>query len=149
METTVQLLVDYEGALARRVAGDLWAALSKAALEAGAGHTKTIARWDSLRAPGDAESSEATMRIHVMQQDHPEAVELLRAAPDGGVLYGIVVAVPDRPNPLAGSLLYQGVERLKENGVKAKDIEPVLLSTGTEECGRYALKLIERLQIHR
>ena len=61
-------------------------------------------------------------------------------------LYGIVVAVPDRPSPLAGSLLYQGVQRLTEDGVKAGTIEPALLHAVPEECERYARRLLERLQ---
>lgn len=149
MEITINLLVDYEGDLARRVAGDLWASLSQAALDAGAGHTKTIALWDSLRIPSNQEYTASSARIFVMEQEFPEAVDSLQAVQDSEPLYGLVLAVPDSPSPLAGSLLYQGVERLKEEGVKARDIEPALLRARPEECGRYASKLVERLQIYR
>jgi hypothetical protein len=60
-------------------------------------------------------------------------------------LYGVVVAVPDRPSPLSGSLLYQGVERLKGGGVKVGIIEPALLHALPRECESYAKRLIERL----
>jgi hypothetical protein len=43
----VAIVVDYESPLARRVAGDVWSGLSRAALEAG--FTKTTALWKSLR----------------------------------------------------------------------------------------------------
>ena len=147
METTVSMLVDYEGPLARRVAGDVWAGLSRAALDGGAGYIKTTALWDSLREPSGT-SDAASARIFVMEQDFPEAVDELRAG-GGEALYGLVLAVPEHPSPLAGSLLYQGVERLKESGVKAGSIEPALLHADPGECERYAGKLIERLKIQR
>ncbi|MDN5697886.1 MAG: hypothetical protein L0G70_07915 [Rubrobacter sp.] len=141
------MLVDYEGPLARRVAGDLWAGISRAALDSGAGHIKTTALWDSLREPSGT-SEESAVRVFVMEQDLPEAVEALRAA-ETEMLHGLVLAVPERPSPLAGSLLYQGVERLKECGVKVGSIEPALLHANPGECERYAGKLIERLKIQR
>ena len=50
-EATVGILVDYESPLARRVAGDIWSGLSRAALQAGrAGIT---ALWESLRETGN------------------------------------------------------------------------------------------------
>lgn len=147
MQTTVSMLVDYEGPLARRVAGDVWSGLSRAALDSGAGYIKTTALWDSLREPSGT-GDEAVARILVMEQDFPEAVDELRAG-SGEVLYGLVLAVPEPPSPLAGSLLYQGVERLKECGVKAGSIEPALLRAAPDECERYAGKLLERLKIQR
>ena len=149
METKVNILVDYEGPLARRVAGELWSGLSRAALEAGAGYTKTSALWDSLRDPSTNELTEVSARIFVMEQDLPEAVDALQAVQGSEPLYGLVLAVPDRPSTLAGSLLYQGVELLKESGVRVGAIEPVLLRASPEECGRYALKLLERLEVYR
>jgi hypothetical protein len=149
LETTVNMLVDYEGALARRVAGDLWSGLSRAALDSEAGKTKTTALWDSLRSPVEPEGSEASVRIFVMEQDLPEAVESLTALQGPETLYGLVLAVPDAPSPLAGSLLYQGVERLKESGVRVGNIEPALLRASAEECGRYASQLLGRLKTHR
>jgi hypothetical protein len=148
VETTVSMLVDYEGALARRVAGEVWGGLSRAALDGGAGYTKTTAVWDSLRETAGTEASEAAVRIFVLDQEFPEAVDSLESVAGGAPLHGLVLAVPDRPNPLAGSLLYQGVERLKESGVKPGCIEPALLRAEPGECERYAGKLLERLKVH-
>lgn len=147
METTVSMLVDYEGPLARRVAGDVWSGLSRAALEGGAGYTKTAALWESLREPSDADATGISARIFFMEQDLPEAVDSLSGARDAEPLYGLVLAVPERSSPLAGSLLYQGVERLKESGVRPGSIEPALLRADPDECERYAGKLLERLKI--
>lgn len=149
MQTTVNMLVDYEGPLARQVAGELWSALSRAALSSGVGHTKTTALWDDLYNQSEPEVTEVSARIFVIEQDHPEAVDDLKPLQSHDVLYGVVLAIPERPSPLAGSLLYQGVERLKESGVRAGNIEPALLGGGPEECERYAAKLLERLRIVR
>ena len=138
------MCVDYESPLARRVAGDVWSGLSRAALAAG--FTKTTAVWESMR-EGRPERSEApSVQVFAIGQDRPDAVDDL-GAPDGaaGVLYGVVVAVPDRTNPLAGSLLYQGVGRLTDAGVKAGMVEPALLHASPVECERYANRLLERL----
>lgn len=144
------MVVDYEGSLARRVAGDVWTGLSRAALEGEEGYVKTTALWDSLRersVDNEAER-EVAVRIFVLEQGLPEAVDELRVGKEE-CLYGLVMAVPEHPSPLAGSLLYQGVERLKEGGVKAGSIEPALLRADLKECERYAGKLIERLKIER
>jgi hypothetical protein len=127
----VGILVDYESPLARRVAGDIWSGLSRAALEGG--HVRITAFWESLR---EIRRIPEHPRIHVFAvgQDRPDAVD------------GIVVAVPDRPSPLAGSLLYQGVQRLTGSGVRAGAVEPALLHAVPEECERYARRLLERLQ---
>jgi hypothetical protein len=143
-ETTVGILLDYESPLARKVAGDVWSGLSRAALEAG--FTKTTALWQSLR---ETRSLAEGPRVHVFAigQDHPDAIDAVGAVGDPGAphLYGVIVAVPDRPSPLAGSLLYQGVERLTETGVKAGMVEPALLHAVPVECERYARRLLERL----
>lgn len=149
MQTTVNMLVDYEGPLARQVAGELWSALSRAALASGAGHTKTTALWDDLRTPSEPDGPEVSIRIFVIEQDHPEAVDNLEPLRNHDMLYGVALAIPERPSPLAGSLLYQGVERLKESGVRVGNIEPALLAGGSGECERYAAKLLERLRIAR
>ncbi|MBA2784044.1 MAG: hypothetical protein H0T74_14190, partial [Rubrobacteraceae bacterium] len=103
--------MDYESPLARRVAGDVWSGLYRAALEAG--FTKTTALWKSLR---ETRSLAEGPRVHVFAigQDRPDAIDAVGAVGDPGAphLYGVIVAVPDRPSPLAGSLLYQGVQRL-------------------------------------
>lgn len=147
-ETTVGILVDYESPLARRVAGDVWSGLSRAALAAG--FTKTTARWESLRETESPTDSEGPL-VHVFAvgQDRPDAIDAVGALgePGSSRLYGLVVAVPDRPSPLAGSLLYQGVERLTGSGVKAGMVEPALLHAVPEECERYARRLLERLRI--
>ncbi len=138
--------MDYESPLARRVAGDVWLGLSRAALEAG--FTKTTALWKSLREP---RSLAEGPRVHVFAigQDRPDAIDAVGAVGDPGAphLYGVIVAVPDRPSPLAGSLLYQGVQRLTETGVKAGMVEPALLHAVPAECERYARRLLERLGI--
>jgi hypothetical protein len=150
LEITANVLVDYEGPLAPRVAGQLWSGLSSAALDSGPGKTKTTAIWDSLRASSEPEKPDISARIFVMDQDFPEAVDHLSPLGSANTLYGLVLAVPEPPSPLAGPLLYQGVERLKELGVRAGNIEPVLLrAASTEECERYSLRLLERLKIHR
>ena len=147
-EATVGILIDYESPLARRVAGDVWSGLSRAALEAG--FTKTTALWESLRETRSTMDLEGPL-VHVFAigQDRPDAIDAVNAIEDPGAphLYGVVVAVPDSPSPLAGSLLYQGVERLTGSGVKASMVEPALLHAVPEECERYARHLLDRLSI--
>jgi hypothetical protein len=144
-EAAVGILVDYESPLARRVAGDIWSGLSRAALEAG--YAKITALWESLRESPKA-SEDPAIHVFVVGQDRPDAVDDIKAvgSPTASRLYGVVVAVPDRPSPLAGSLLYQGVQRLTGAGVKAGMVEPALLHAVPEECERYARRLLERLQ---
>jgi hypothetical protein len=141
----VGILVDYESPLARRVAGDIWSGLSRAALEGG--HVRITAFWESLR---ETKRIPKHPRIHVFAvgQDRPDAVDAIEAVGDPRAprLYGVVVAIPDRPSPLAGSLLYQGVQRLTDSGVRAGAVEPALLHAVPEECERYARRLLERLQ---
>jgi hypothetical protein len=144
-EAAVGILVDYESPLARRVAGDIWSGLSRAALEAG--HVRITALWESLRESPRA-SDDPSIHIFAVGQDRPDAVDAIGAVgdPSSPRLYGVVVAVPDRPSPLAGSLLYQGVQRLTDDGVRAGMVEPALLHAVPEECERYARRLLERLQ---
>jgi hypothetical protein len=143
---TVGIFVDYESPLAREVAGRIWSGLSVASL--GAGYVKVTALWESLRATRSPEKLEGP-RVHIFTvgQDRPDAVDAIRPIgdPQASHLYGVVVAIPDRPSPLAGSLLYQGVERLTAGGVKAGAVEPALLHTLPEECESYAKRLLERL----
>jgi hypothetical protein len=140
----VGMLVDYESPLACRVAGDVWSGLSRAALEAG--FTKTTAHWKSLREDRDREE-DTPVHVFTIGQDRPEAIDAVGAVGDPGAshLYGVIVAVPDEPSPLVGSLLYQGVERLKATGVKAGMVEPALLHAVPAECERYARRLLQRL----
>jgi hypothetical protein len=143
-EAKVGILVDYESPLASRVAGDVWSGLSRAALEAG--FTKTTAHWESLRE--DRNPAEGPpVYVFAIGQDRPDAIDAVGAVGDSGAphLYGVILAVPDEPSPLAGSLLYQGVERLTATGVKAGLIEPALLHAVPAECERYARRLLERL----
>ena len=147
-EATVGILVDYESPLARRVAGDVWSGLSRAALEAGL--TKTTARWESLRETrSTTDNGGPHLCVFAIGQDRPDAIDTVVAvgAPSAPRLYGVIVAVPDKPSPLAGSLLYQGVGRLTETGVKAGMIEPALLHAVPAECERYARRLLERIGI--
>ena len=140
--------MDYASPLARRVAGDVWSGLSRAALEAG--FTKTTALWDSLReTEGPKDPEGPLVHVFVIGQDRPDAIDAVGALGDPGSsrLYGLVVAFPDRPSPLAGSLLYQGVGRLTGSGVMAGLVEPALLHAVPEECERYARRLLERLRM--
>jgi hypothetical protein len=143
-EAAVGILVDYESPLARRVAGDIWSGLSRAALEAG--YTKITALWESLEEREEREGLLA--HVFAVGQDRPEAIDAVGAIGDRSAsrLYGVVVAVPDKPSPLAGSLLYQGVQRLTDSGVKAGMVEPALLHAVPEECERYARRLLERFR---
>ena len=143
---TANILVDYESSLACEVAGKIWAGLSVAALDTAS--AKATALWESLRAPEGAERlGESRAHIFVVGQERPDAIDEVRPVGDPGssCLYGVVVAVPELPSPLAGSLLYQGVERLVEGGVKTGTIEPALLRAFPEECAYYAKRLLERL----
>jgi hypothetical protein len=144
-EAAVGILVDYESPLARKVAGDIWSGLSRAALEAG--YTRITALWESLR-ESPRISEDPLIHIFAVGQDRPDAVDAVGVVGDPADphLYGLVVAVPDRPSPLAGSLLYQGVQRLTDSGVKAGMVEPALLHAVPEECERYARRLLERLR---
>ena len=138
------MCVDYESPLARQVAGDVWSGLSRAALAAG--FTKTTAVWKSLREGGPERHEAPSVRVFAIGQDRPDAVDAVGAMGRAdGVLYGVVVAVPTRTNPLAGSLLYQGVGRLTDAGVRAGMVEPALLHASPVECERYANRLLERL----
>ena len=138
--------MDYESPLARGVAGRIWSGLSVAALDAG--YTKTTALWESLRASRSSEILEGSqVHIFAVGQDRPDAIDAVRPVGDLGSshLYGVVVAVPDRPSPLAGSLLYQGVERRTGRGVKVGVVEPALLHALPKECESYAKRILERL----
>ena len=140
--------MDYASPLARRVAGDVWSGLSRAALEAG--FTKTTALWDSLReTEGPKDPEGPLVHVFVIGQDRPDAIDAVGALgeADSSRLYGLIVAIPDRPSPLAGALLYQGVGRLTGSGVKAGMVEPALLHAVPEECERYARRLLERLRM--
>ena len=138
--------MDHQSPLAQGVAGRIWSGLSVAAL--GAGYTRTTARWESLRAPRNPKIPEGPqVHIFAVGQDRPDAVDAIRPVVDPGAshLYGVVVAVPNRPSPLAGSLLYQGVERLTGEGVKVGAVEPALLHALAKECESYAKRILERL----
>ncbi|WP_273844553.1 hypothetical protein [Rubrobacter calidifluminis] len=141
----VTIFVDYESPLARRVAGDVWSGLARAAGEGGA---STRGFWESLRGhDGPGSSRGARVRIFVIGQDEPETVEeVAGTVSPGAELYGVVVAVPDRPSPLAGPLLYQAVGRLEEAGVRPGSVEPALLHAVPEEGESYARRLLERLR---
>lgn|GEM_PF-720736 len=142
-EASIAMFVDYGSPLARRVAGDIWSGLARAALEAG--YARTSAFWESLVEPERPPiPGGPAVQIFVLGQDRPEAVEEVgeAAEPGSSGVYGVVVAVPHRPSPLAGSLLYQGVERLKGRGVRAGAIEPALLHALPSECEAYARRLL-------
>ncbi len=139
--------MDYESPLARVVAGGIWSGISSAAL--GMGYSSITASWESLRAPRSQRDLQGVfLRVFVIGQDYPDAVDAVAPVgePEAPHLYGIVVAVPDRPSPLAGSLLYQGVERLTSCGVRAGLIEPAPLHAVVGECKLYAERLLGRLR---
>ena len=138
--------MDYESPLARGVAERIWSGLSVTAL--GAGYTKTTARFESLRSSRSPEMLKG-LRVHIFAvgQDRPDAVDVVHPVGDPGSshLYDGVVAVPDRPSPLAGSLLYQGVERLTRGGGRVGRVEPALLHALPQECDSYAKRILEGL----
>ena len=127
------------------MAGEVWSGLSRTALQAG--FTKTTALWQSLRDTGSTTIPEGpSAHIFALGQDRPEAIDAISAIDTSTPhLYGVIVAVPDKPSPLAGSLLYQGVGRLTQTGVKAGTVEPALLHAVPTECERYARHLLQRL----
>ena len=139
--------MDYESPLARSVAGRLWSGLSAAAL--GAGYPRITALWESLREDRSPSGLEGPLlHVFVVGQDRPDAVDAVAPVgePKAPHLYGMVVAVPERPSPLSGPLLYQGVEKLVGSGVKAGLVEPAPLRASPGECKLYAGRLLERLR---
>lgn len=152
-EPTIGVFVDYDSPLARTVASGVWGGLSRAALEAG--HNRANARWESLRESYQPELARGlTACIFAVGQDHPDAVDVIEAIganrpEDAPRLYGIIVAIPERPSPLSGPLLYQGVERLTRTGIRSGEIEPALLHPLAEECERYARRLLQRIERQR
>ncbi len=143
-QTTVGILVDYEGPLARRVAGGVWSGLSRAALSGG--YVKTTAQWESLKEPRSLEKIQGSeVCIFIVEQNLPEAIDYVRVA-GPHTLHGLVVAVPEPPSFLAGPLLEQGLERLAAGGIEAAAVEPALLPDAPEECSLYARRLLGRLQ---
>ena len=133
--------------MARRVAGDIWAGISRAAL--GIGYDKTTALWRSLAEPDELrETRDALALVFVLGQDRPETVENMGAMiPQGSRICGVVVAVPGRPSPLSGALLYQGVDRLTDAGVRAGNILPALVPTAPKTEGEaYTAQLLDRLR---
>jgi hypothetical protein len=117
-EATVGILVDYESPLARRVAGDVWSGLSRAALEAG--FTKTTALWKSLRETRSPLEG-PPVNVFAIGQDRPDAIDGVGAVGD------------------------PGAPHLSGTGVKASMVEPALLHAVPAECERYARRLLERL----
>ncbi len=140
------IFVDYESHLARSVAGRLWSRLSAAALRTE--YARITARWESLREiRGPSNLEGPLLHVFVVGQDRPDAVDDVAPVgePAAAHLYGMVVAVPERPSPLSGSLLYQGVEKLTDAGVRAGLVEPAPLRASAGECELYAERLLERL----
>lgn len=145
------MFVDFESPLARRVAQNIWAGFSRAALDrtrtgAPTGKASVSAAWESLRDTQEAGRGDVEVSVFVVGQDFPEAIDAVESlGHSSSRLYGLVLGVPEHPSPLAGSLLYQGVELLTAGGIKVGDIEPALLHAARAECESYARRLIERL----
>lgn len=140
--------MDYESPFAHRVARDIWSALSRKALDSGfAGIT---ARWMSPQQREGASGHENPLAcIFVIGPDRPETVDRIGAfsGPEAPRLYGVVVATPERPSPLSGSLLYQGVGRLTGAGIRAGAILPALVPVSPKTEGEaYVAQLIEYLR---
>lgn len=151
MKETVAIFVDYESPPAHRVARDIWSAFSRIALNAGL--VDITARWKGLleknELPDYENASDASVCLFVIGQDRPEMAESVRALGNSRTsrLYGVVVATPERPSPLSGPLLYQGVGRLIGDGAKAGAVMPALVPVYPKtECEAYATRLFERLQ---
>lgn len=148
MEARIGIFVDYESPLARRVAGDIWSGISRAAL--GTGYDRTTALWRSLDKPGEPEGIEGALaHIFVLGEDRPETVDRIGVVgrSESAPLCGVVVAVPERPSPLSGALLYQGVGRLTDSGVRAGDILPALVPAAPKTEGEaYTARLFDRLR---
>lgn len=148
LKTAVSIFVDYDSPLASQVSRDIWSELSRTALRAG--YEEMTARWESLR--GAASPSELEIlpaHLFVFGQDRPEAVEHVSACaePESPGLYGLVVATPERPSPLSGSLLYQGVQQLTGAGIRTGNVLPALVPVSPKmECEAYTSRLFERLQ---
>ncbi len=139
--------MDYESPPAYQVARDIWSVLSRVALNSGL--DGITARWESLQDPEVASAGGSSVIVFVIGQDRPETVERIGAFGERGPtpLYGVVVATPERPSPLSGSLLYQGVGRLTGDGVKAGAILPALVPVSPKTEGEaYAGRLLGRLQ---
>lgn len=147
MKETVTIYVDYESPPAHRVARDVWSVFSRAALSSGL--DGITARWESLQDLEAASAGGSSVIIFVVGQDRPETVECVGVFGDQEPpsLYGVVVATPERPSPLSGSLLYQGVGRLTGEGVRAGDILPALVPVSPKTEGEaYARQLLGRLK---
>lgn len=147
-EAAVGIFVDYGSPLARRAAEELWAGLSRAALDAG--RTGVTASWETLSGSAGlvAGPGDLPLCVFVVGQDRPDAVDDVRAVgnPSDARIYGVVVAVPDPQSPLAGSLLYAGVRRLTEGGVRPGSVLPALLpARRSAEGGAYARRLVSGL----
>ncbi|AHY48046.1 Hypothetical Protein RradSPS_2763 [Rubrobacter radiotolerans] len=157
MDARVAIYVDYNSQLAKSVAESIWSGLTRSAAQSGGGRISTY--WDGLdprnvlklatsRSPRP-EGAERGVVIFAVGQDRPDAVDDIPVADLSGTertIFGLVVAVPEPQSPLAGPLLYQGVERLTNGGVRMGDIEPALLRSASAECESYAERLMERLR---
>ena len=147
MEIVTALSVDFEGELAKVVASGISTGLSRAALRAGESRVKSTVLWESLQEPQEDREQNPDLRVFILEQNRPDAVDALAGAvgEGEGCLYGLVVAVPQQRSPLAGALLYRAVEHLKEAGVRPGRIEPALLHGLPVECERYCGRLLERI----
>ena len=147
MRETVVISVDYESPPAHRVARNIWSALSRTALNSGL--ADITARWDSLQAQKEfSEPGDSPAHVFIIGQDRPEAVELITVLgrAQGPRLYGVIVATPETPSPLSGSLLYQGVGRLTAGGVRTGEVLPALIPASPKTEGEaYAAELLARM----
>lgn len=157
MDVRAGIFVDYKSEFARGVAETVWSGLSRAA-SASPGGGKVSTYWDGIdrrdviaimSSKGPPRIREWEVSIFVVGQDRPDAIDEITPLenPSGETgLCGVIVATPESASPLAGPLLYQGVERLKERSVKTGNIEPALLRAYPDECEAYARQILERLR---
>lgn len=155
MNARFGIFVDYKSEFAKSVAEAVWSGLSRSAAASGGGKISTY--WDGIdrrdvisimasKSPPRLRDWDAT--IFAIGQDRPDAIDEITPTKDtsgNAGLCGVIVATPETASPLAGPLLYQGVEHLQSIGVRIGNIEPALLRAYPEECEAYAGRLLERL----
>ncbi len=140
------MLVDYESPLAGKVVGRIRPGLSGGMI--GLEYSKPTGLWESLWVPR-SKGRLKRPRIYIFVIDHErlDNVNVVRSVGDPGAFLCNVVAVTVRPNRLAGSLLYRGVERLDERTIRVRAVDSTLRHAFPSACEYHARRLLERLQV--